>query len=288
MATLGQNRFSHKLFEPAPWTIAEADTHCVMIFEKLRLQREQGRFCDVILKVYGREFPAHRCVLASCSPWFDTKLKVHKTMKEIIEVDSCKNYEVFHRVLTYMYTGQVVIDRHNVADILEISHNFLINKLKNYCSEYLERNLKASNCLTVIELSEKYHLVDLSKQTMAYIHKHFEHIIQYHELEKKSLSDVQQYINRAWFFPSELVLRLITRWISQDHSSREEHLVSLLHNITWTSLDPVFIAHHLDKDPLYTASPESLLTILHVLDKNNIKLSARQGSICIKVFIAQG
>jgi hypothetical protein len=84
--TLGHNRFSHKLFEPTPWTIAEAETHCVGIFEKLRLQREQGRFCDVILKVHGREFPAHRCVLASCSPWFDSRLKVHKTMKEIIEV----------------------------------------------------------------------------------------------------------------------------------------------------------------------------------------------------------
>ncbi len=124
------------------------------------------------------------------------------------QVDSCESYEVFHRVLTYMYTGQVVIDRHNVADILEISHNFTINKLKNYCSEYLERNLKASNCLTVIELSEKYHLVDLSKQTKAYILKHLEHIIEYHELQKKNLDDVLDYINRYWFFPSELMLRL--------------------------------------------------------------------------------
>ena len=60
-----------------------------------------------------------RCVLASCSPWFDTKLKVHKTMKEIIEVESCKNYEVFHLVLTYMYTGKISLDKHNVDDILE-------------------------------------------------------------------------------------------------------------------------------------------------------------------------
>ena len=55
--------------------------------------------------MYGREFPAHRCVLAACSPWFETRFKVHKALKEVIEVENCKNYEVFHLVLTYMYSG---------------------------------------------------------------------------------------------------------------------------------------------------------------------------------------
>ena len=43
-------RYSHKTFDPAPWPISEPN-HCITVFEKLRLQREQGRFCDVILKV---------------------------------------------------------------------------------------------------------------------------------------------------------------------------------------------------------------------------------------------
>ena len=171
-----------------------------------------------------------------------------------------------------------MIDKDNVADILEIANTYSINKLKTYCSEFLEKNLKASNCLNVIELAEKYHLVDLSKQTLAYIHKHFEHIIQYHELEKKSLSDVQHYINRAWYFPSELVLRLITRWVNQ-HSSREDQFVNLLHNVNWNTLDPGFISRHLDNDMLYPASPEALLTILHFLDKNNVKLSSRHAEM---------
>ena len=274
MTAATQTRFSHKLFEPAPWTISESN-HCVMVFDKLKMQREQGRFCDVILKVNGRDFPAHRCVLASCSSWFDTKFKVHKTMKEIIEVESCKNYEVFHLVLTYMYTGRVVLDKHNVADILDISHNYAVNKLKNYCSEFLERNLRANNCLNVIELSTKYHLVDLSKQTMAFINKNFKHIIQYHDIEKMSLIKLQEYLNRAWYFPAELVLRFITRWISQDQSRREENFVNLLHNVNWSSLDPAFISNHLDKEEFYYSSPESLLTILNILDKNNIVISQR-------------
>ena len=46
--------------------ISEADSHCVQAFDRLRVQREQARFTDLILSVQGREFPAHRCVLAAC------------------------------------------------------------------------------------------------------------------------------------------------------------------------------------------------------------------------------
>ena len=77
-------------------------------------------------------------------------------MKEVIEVESCKNYEVFHLVLTYMYTGKISLDKHNVDDILDISHNFAISKLKNYAVDYLEKMLRANNCLKIIELSTKY------------------------------------------------------------------------------------------------------------------------------------
>ena len=165
-----------------------------------------------------------------------------------------------------------------MADILEISSKYSINKLKTYCSEFLEKNLKSSNCLNVIELAEKCHLVDLSKQTLAYIDKHFDRIIQYHEIDRKSQIDLQQYINNAWYFPSELVLRIVARWVNQ-HSSREDHFVSLLHNVNWSTLDPGFISRHLDNDVLYSSSQEALLTILHLLDKNNIKLNARHAEM---------
>ena len=191
-------------------------------------------------------------------------------MKETIEVESCKNYEVFHLVLTYMYTGKISLDKHNVDDILDISHNFAISKLKNYAVEYLEKMLRANNCLKIIELSTKYHLSDLSKQTMAFINKNFKYIVQYHDIEKMSLTVFQEFLNKAWYFPDELILRFITCWVSQEKSGREENFVNLLHNVTWSSLDPAFISSHLDNEEFFYSSPESLLTVLKLLDINNI------------------
>ena len=46
--------------QPTPWNISEANSHCVHVFDKLRVQREQSRFSDLILSVRGREFAAHR------------------------------------------------------------------------------------------------------------------------------------------------------------------------------------------------------------------------------------
>ena len=115
-----------------PTTISESHSHCTALFEKLRMQREQGRYCDLVLSIQGRQFPAHRCVLASCSPWFDSRLKMHKTMKEEIAVD-CQNLEAFYAVLTYCYTGQISIDKDCVAELLYLADYFAISKLKAYC-----------------------------------------------------------------------------------------------------------------------------------------------------------
>ena len=55
-----------------------------------------------------------------------------------------------------MYTGKISLDKHTVADILEIAHVYTISKLKSYCSEFLERYyLRPKDCLTAVELSAR-------------------------------------------------------------------------------------------------------------------------------------
>ena len=115
--------------------------HGNVILEKLRQQREEEKFCDVILHVQDREFPAHRNVLSACSAYFESVLKVNRIVKEQMRITCLKsnNHEVFMCLLNYMYTGSVVIDKDNVAELLRLANHFLISKVKNYCAEYLDR-----------------------------------------------------------------------------------------------------------------------------------------------------
>jgi hypothetical protein len=93
--------------QQTPWHISEANSDCLHVFEKLKVQREQCRFTDLFLIVQGRNFPAHRCVLAACSHWFDARLKVHKNIRECLELDQCKDYKIFYALLEYCYTAQL-------------------------------------------------------------------------------------------------------------------------------------------------------------------------------------
>ena len=69
-------------------------------------QKEQGRFCDLALYAGGKVFKAHRSVLASVSPYFDSILKTHKIVKERLTV-TCNNGEIFKAFLDFIYTGNV-------------------------------------------------------------------------------------------------------------------------------------------------------------------------------------
>lgn len=167
--------------------------HGNSMLEKLRSQREEGRFCDVTLYVEGKTFRAHRSVLASCSPYFDSILKMHRVVKERLTV-TCQNSEVFQCLINYMYTGNVMIDRDNVTEMLRLANHFLVNKLKYHCEEYLGKNLDISNCLSVRNLAEKYNMTELAKHVTTFIQTNVQDLTKQEEMLKFTSNQIQDFI----------------------------------------------------------------------------------------------
>ena len=105
------------------------------------------------------------------SPWFDSKLKMHKVTRELILITECKDYEIFYALLTYCYTGHIIIDKGNVAELMHLSTYFGMVKLRAHCCEYLIRNLNVKNVHSVMEISLRYSLEDLRKKSMSVLQR---------------------------------------------------------------------------------------------------------------------
>ena len=75
-------------------------------------------------------------------------------MKEQLEV-KCDGSDVLYAVLSYMYSGTIILTEANVCGILKLAVTFHLFNLKSYCSNFLESAVKSSNCLDVYELARR-------------------------------------------------------------------------------------------------------------------------------------
>ena len=84
--------------------------HFKELSKNLKLTREKKQFSDIILRASdGKEFPAHKLILASRSPVFETMF-YHKEFKENKENLICFediDSELMKHLLDYVYYGDI-------------------------------------------------------------------------------------------------------------------------------------------------------------------------------------
>lgn len=248
------------------------NAHCGHVMSSLRQQQEKGRFCDIVLHVEGRQYRAHRSVLASCSPYFDSILRMRKVAVEQLSV-SCRNHAAFQSLLRYMYSGCISIHRGNVAELLQLANHFLIFKLKNYCAEYLEHNLNLANCLALKELAEAHNVPTLLKAVASFVSENVEEVLSDPRLLRLDRERFVAFISdRKLCLPQGApMLNLVTRWVSHDLEEREGWLRLLLTFIDWPSVDRDTLAACLSGDPVFKLSRRCLHFLFETLESNMIE-----------------
>lgn len=246
--------------------------HASLLLDKLWSQREAGRFCDVVLHVQNQKFLAHRNVLASCSPFFDSVLKSRKVSKEQLTI-TCQNIDAFQLLLNYMYTGAVVIDKSNVAELLRLSNHFLVAKLKSCCAEYLDRFLDATNCLMVKDMAEKYNLSILLKNASTFIHNHITEILKQNEILEFSVTKLEGFLKEKQYnVTPQILFSFLCRWVERDDEKRENNLQSLLSFISWDSIDRNFLEDQLKNCNLLKNNPRCMYIVLSSLVESNVDI----------------
>lgn len=133
----------------------------ISLLQKLYEQKKSSRFCDLTLFVNNKIIKAHRNVLASGSPYFDSILKSHKIVREQLVIN-CADIDSFNRILNYFYTGEITIDYSNVEELLKLADHFIVNKVIEHCIEFLGTKLNIENCLFTLLLTNRFKLKHLN------------------------------------------------------------------------------------------------------------------------------
>ncbi|CAJ0603520.1 unnamed protein product [Cylicocyclus nassatus] len=251
------------------------DQHGSVVLERMRYQRETGRFCDVCIVVKDRQFSAHRNILASCSPYFDSILKSTKVTKEQVVVN-CQHPKAFELLLNYMYSGCVVIDRTTVAELLRLANNFLVTKLKNYCAEYLDRYLDAANSLSVRQLATKYNLPSLLKAASEYFDVNINRcLLESVDILKYPMQQLLKILEDPKYqdvISPDVYLKLIVRWVGEDVASRESSFRPLLERCRVVDVSDNALEFVLDYSPLLTKNQNCRYILLGAMHANAIPM----------------
>ena len=146
--------------------------------------RIEGKFCDLVLKVEGEEFNAHKVVVAAASGILGGKIdeaesgrdlrsgsapKTGKSSKTCVALEEVKGTSMFGALLEAVYTGKLVCQDNEVVGIVRMSEKLGLEKLKASCVGYLVTAVNASNMEELHALGEEMgstQLVDAAKIAM--------------------------------------------------------------------------------------------------------------------------
>ena len=242
------------------------------ILTKLRAQKERGRFCDVVFHVEGKQYLAHRNVLAACSPYFDSMLKMNRVAKEHLTV-SCRKHEVFEVLLDYVYTGKIVVDRQTVLELLHLANHFLIAKLKDYCCEFLTRELNVATCFGIKEQADRYGCPALSQAAHYFITCGITEVVKENEVLNFNFAQIEKLLaNEMYTLDINEKVQLILRWTKHNLKEREPFFPVLLSFIKWAEVDIEDIYTSLKSNDLYVNSSICLYHLLKALKDNDLDL----------------
>ncbi|RLM75724.1 BTB/POZ and MATH domain-containing protein 2-like [Panicum miliaceum] len=137
---------------------------------------KDGRGADVTFGVAGREFRAHRVLLAARSPVFDAELlgpMAERDARRVVRIEDMEP-AVFEMLLHFIYTDSPPgsLEGYSTAtaqDLLVAADRYGVERLKLMCAEKLCKSIDVSTVMTTLALADQHHCQELKEACIAFM-----------------------------------------------------------------------------------------------------------------------
>ncbi|XP_014902577.1 kelch-like protein 3 isoform X1 [Poecilia latipinna] len=228
-------------------------THMRKAFQLMNDLRSKQMLCDVQLVAGSVEVPAHRVVLAACSPYFCAMftgdMSESKAQQvEIREVDG----QTLRKLVDYIYTAEIEVTEDNVQVLLPAASLLQLMDVRQVCCEFLQSQLHPTNCLGIRAFADLHTCTQLLSQAHAYAEQHFSEVVQSEEFLGLSLQQVSSLISsdRLTVSTEEKVFEAMISWIKYDKPTRLEFMPKLMEHVRLPLLSRDYLVKIVEEEAL--------------------------------------
>lgn len=234
------------------------ETHANHILDGLNKLRLEKTFTDVCIQVDQQEFPVHKCVLTSFSPYFRAMFTagLSETDKKVVQLQGVEP-EMIRNLVEFAYTGSITINKHNVQNLLSAANLLEVLQVRDACCQFLDRNMDETNCLGIHCFAEVHACTELMHRAKSFVLKHFKDIVDGDEFLNISESKLIEIISSDELVVDreETVFYACTNWLKgQQRVPKCFHHV--LTHVRLPLLTPYFIHDVVQRTPAVMESAE--------------------------------
>jgi len=204
-------------------TDAETNAFTANAFREFNRIRRSGQLCDITIVSNGRQFSAHKVVLAASIPYFHTMFTcgLYEAKQNKIHLDG-HDANVLEQVINYAYTGSIKLTQENIFMITNLAAYMQINRLMLKCQEFLSAICSTTNIFKVLEIGVLYdnqRIIDAASRFLRLNFYACSHSEEFLKLNVDTVCAITEN-DELHVDAEEQILDAVLRWINYDLKER--------------------------------------------------------------------
>ncbi|XP_060063807.1 kelch-like protein diablo [Ylistrum balloti] len=217
-------------------------THVELSNFLYNLWRRQ-EMCDIVIRVGGTEYKAHKLALAAYSDKF-TSQYCERIPTSISEVNlSASSMEAVEQVLQYIYTSELNITLDNVDAVIGCSRQLGIHSALDICKRFL-LDFTPDNLFDMWWIADKHELVDVLSSLETAVCNHFGQLYTSVGYLRGRFEQIRHFVCKDNLgIRDELdVFLAVVSWIDFNRQDRLRHAHDLLSRVRLVHISPEQLA----------------------------------------------